>query len=199
MRNAVYLASIPAPAFGPADFGNVLGQGDAPQQVQIPQYALSEWRDMRLQIFPDRLQLGFLPSAGAELIQSALEEFLRRAGTVSATARVGFNAALRFDLAEGDADPSRNLFDADDLAARVGGTGARSGFTLIYRDDSSRWWIELTPEPDTEGSWLFDINRQFDNFPVETGERAEIFDWFKQIERNLLEQYETITAVGASS
>jgi len=196
-RNAVCQA--PSPAFDIDGFADRLDLGAAIQQIRVPQFSLSEWREARLQNLPDRLQLGFLDAASGERVEQILSDFVDQAAELTPNAPLVFNAALRLAVEADDDDPSLPFFNAAELAGRLEGSEGRGGITLVYKDQNSRWWIELSPAPDEDGEWMYDFNRRFLAFPTVQQEREQVFDWFRNIERNLLADFEALTADGGAS
>lgn len=194
LRNVVCpVADLSPSAFDVDAFGQQLDLGAGEDKVRLGDLSLTEWERVRLQILPDRLQLGLKEAADGELVRRAAETFLARVDALASGAPIGFNAALLLTLEEGDADPSEKLVNAAALAASLGGADGRGGLTLVYRDDVSRWWIELSPQPDQERSWTYDFNRHFAEFPEAGGDRDEVLDWFADIEAGLVAQLETIS------
>ena len=117
----------------------------------------------------------------------------RAADEIAPGTDVGFNAALLFTMDDGDSDPSEKVVNASSLAKSLDGTDGRGGVTLVYHDDLSRWWVELSPQPDHDEKWTFDFNRHFKGFPDSGGDRDGVLDWFADVEANLLAQFETIS------
>lgn len=193
MRNAVCLSSLTAEQFDLAGFERGLALGAIDEQVRVSGVAFTEWRVARLQILPDRVQLGFREGAPDEVVAEALRRFFRRARELAPSAPLGINAALQLEREEGEPDPSLGVFDPESLAARLGGHDARGGIALVFNDDHSRWWVELSPLPDDDRLWQFDFNRQF-QAPAATDEDAEqVIDWFLGIDVVLEEQFKSLT------
>ena len=196
IRNAVCLATAVSPdAFDVAAFAESLGLGAGQEKLRLPNASITEWEKARLQVMPEKLQLGFKPEADeGEFVRRVLAAFLTRVDElVSGKFSVGFNAVLLVTPEEGDGDPSKGLFDAGALAEALGGTGGRGGVTLVFHDALSRWWVELSPQPEEEGLWSYDFNRQFDGFPPVGDERDGVLDWFADVEGDLHRQFETIS------
>jgi hypothetical protein len=195
LRNVVCRGAAVSPsAFDVDGFAQGLDLGAYEDKVLLADISVTEWEKIRLQILPDRLQLGFKETAGGELVKRATEDFLARADDLAPSASIRFNAALRLKLGKGDPDPSEKLFDADALASALGGEGdGRGGVTLVFRDKISRWWIELSPLPDQDNDWTFDFNRRFADFPDPGSDRDKLLDWFANVEADLVAQFETIS------
>ena len=185
-----------APVFDVAAFAEALGLGVGENTVRIEDISITEWEDCRLQVLPERLQLGFKPPADGELVRRVTEEFLTRREAAAPRKPVDFNSVLILTLEEGEDDPSRSVVDAQALAESLGGEGGRGGLTLVYRDDLSRWWIELSPAPDQDGKWTFDFNRHFASVPQEGEQRNAVLDWFADAEADLLARFEIISGGG---
>lgn len=195
LRNAVCLASVSPGAFDVDAFAARLELGAVEDKMILGDLSVTEWENARLQVLPDRLQLGFKEGADGDLMRRVLEDFAGRADELAPDAPIGFNAGLLLTLDDGDADPSEKLVNANALAKALGGRdGGRGGVTLVYEDELSRWWIELSPQPDRDRAWTYDFNRHFADFPDPGEDRDEIFAWFSEIEDNLLAQFETISA-----
>lgn len=172
-----------------ADFAKKLDLGEVEQQVQIPEFALWEYADLRLQVLPDRLQLGFREQASQDLVRQASEEFIRIVQADFKVSVFGFNANLRLDLEADDHDPTERIFDADALVKKLGGSNPRGGVWLVYNDeDTSRWWIELVPQPNKDRSWLFSVNRHYAQFPEDTETQQHILEWFQDAKTRLSDQ-----------
>jgi hypothetical protein len=195
LRNVVCLATVRQSEFGVEAFANRLGLGAPEDQLVLGDVARTEWEKARLQVLPDKVQLGFKATADAELVRSAVEAFLERADEMAPEAPIDFNAGLGLTLEEGDPDPSANVVDANGLASALGEQrGGRGGITLVYGDERSRWWIELTPQPDADRKWTFDFNRHFSDFPKAGAQRDEVLGWFADVEKDLLARFETISS-----
>jgi hypothetical protein len=180
--------------FDVSGFADNLGLGGAEQQVVLPDFSVTEWEHVRLQILPDRMQLGFKEEADGTLLRRVLEEFLRRKDELLPRAGLEFNAALQLAREEGEEDPSIGLLDSRTLASALGGAAeVRGGITLVFEDGTSRWWIELTPDPDAPQLWIYDFNRKFEDFPGEGDKRTEILDWFAAVEEGLVTQFEILS------
>jgi hypothetical protein len=196
-RNVVcHAADISRPKFDVSGFGESLDLGPGENTMRLVNVSITEWEKVRLQVLPDRLQLGFKQPADGELVRRVAEDFLVRCDLAPGKA-VGFNAAVGFTLEEGDGDPSKNVVNAPSLAKSLDGRDGRGGVTLVYHDDLSRWWIELTPQPENDDKWTFDFNRHFAEFPSPGSDRDGVLDWFADVEANLIAQFETICG-GAS-
>ena len=196
VRNAVCMGTVKPGLFEVDDFAASLELGPVEEQVVLPDLSFTEWEHIRLQILPDRLQLGFKESARSDLLRRAIELFVSRKNDLLPRASLGFNAGMQITLEEGEKDPSSDLIDASRLASALGATAARGGVTLVFDDKLSRWWIELSPDPDEPGVWIYDFNRQLEELP-DSGDAFEgILDWFSRVDEELLAQFETI--VGSS-
>lgn len=188
IRNIVCPISIPPAAFPIQEFQQRLELGSIEQQIQIPEYALWEYQHVRLQVLPDRLQLGIRESASGSLARMAAEEFVRIAREEFKTRDVGFNANLRINPDDGS-DPTRKIFDAKAAADRIGGTDPRGGVWLVYHgEDGSYWWLECVPDPNEAPWWIFSVQRRLESFPEGDAEQDAVFDWFEHSEKRLLEQ-----------
>ncbi len=203
MRRDLLIRNVVCPEANPSGFDvnafkAALDLGDGENMMRVNNVSISEWEKFRLQILPDRLQLGFKPPAESDLVRQVTEAFLSGRDQLGSGAKVvGANAAVQLTLEDGDGDPSQNIINAQAMAEALGGgEGARAGLTLVYRDDFSRWWIELTPQPDTDGQWAFDFNRQFETFPEAGEQRDAILDWFADVEADLFSRFETICGGG---
>ncbi len=196
LRNVVCRGAAVSPsAFDVDDFAQRLDLGARGDKVLLGDVSVTEWEKARLQVLPDRLQLGFKETADGELVKRATEDFLARADDLAPSGSIRFNAALRLTLGQGDPDPSEKLIDAGALASALGGeSGGRGGVTLVFRDKMSRWWIELSPLPDQNNDWTFDFNRRFTNFPGPGNDRDKLLDWFANVEADLVAQFETISS-----
>ena len=195
IRNVVCSIAIPPAGFPIKDFAQKLELGEVEQQIQLPQYGLWEYRDLRLQVLPDRLQLGFRESASSDLVRMASEEFAAILRDRFGVMELGFNANLRLKPEEGDGeDPTAGIFVADELATRLGGTNARGGVWLVYDDaqDGSHWWLELVPAIPEPDWWLFSVQRTFQSFPDDEAERGAVLDWFADSEAQLVAQSKTL-------
>lgn len=189
LRNIMCPIAIPPTAFPMADFAEKLDLGEVEQQVQIPEFALWEYADLRLQVLPDRLQLGFREQASQDLVRQASEEFIRIVQADFKVSVFGFNANLRLDLEADDYDPTERIFDADALVKKLGGSNPRGGVWLVYDDeDTSRWWIELVPRPNKDRRWLFSVNRHYAQLPEDTETQQHILDWFQDAKTRLSDQ-----------
>ena len=195
LRNVVCQAADVTPtAFRIADFAEPLDFGAGEDKIRMDDLSVTEWEKARLQVLPDRLQLGFLPGADSGLTRLAVAAFFERADELAPGRAVGFNAALGLTLEEGDADPSANLVDAQTLAGSLGGDRARGGFTLVFHDEVSRWWVELSPQPEDDRAWTFDFNRHFSAIPeAGTDDREKVLDWFSDVEASTVSMFETIS------
>lgn len=192
LRNVVCLAENVAPsAFDVGGFAESLDLGSGEDTLRLENILVTEWDKARLQILPDRLQLGFKQAAESALVRRAANYFLGRCDELAPGEAVGFNAAIEFAAEAGDPDPSENVVKASSLVEALGGKDGRGGFSVLYRDDISRWWIEFRPQPVDEGVWTFDFNRHFKPFPPGV-EREGVLDWFADVEANMLAQFETI-------
>lgn len=193
LRNVVCAAPISPSAFGVEAFAERLEMGAPEDQVIVGELALNEWERARLQLTPEKAQLGFKASADAAFVQRAAADFLSRRDELRPEATVEFNAGLLLTLGDGDPDPSKQVVDADAIAAALGAKGGgRGGLTLVYDDDSSRWWIELSPQPAQERKWTFDFNRNFAGFPAAGEDRDSVIGWFADVEDDLRKRFETI-------
>lgn len=193
LRNVICPAADVSPAdFDVSGFAESLDLGSGENTVRLENVSVTEWEKVRLQILPERLQLGFKQSAGGELVRRAVQGFLSRRDDLAPGKPVGFNAAMGFILEEGDSDPSKKLVNAPSLAESLDGKNGRGGITLVYHDSFSRWWIELTPQPDYDDKWTFDFNRHFKSFPDPGTDRDGVLDWFADVEASLFAQFETI-------
>jgi hypothetical protein len=189
LQNVVCPIAIPPAAFPIANFAEKLELGPVEQQVQVPEFAIWEYAGLRLQVRPDRLQLGFRQQASQDLVRQAVEEFVKIVRTDFKTNVISFNANLGLELDEGEPDPTAQILDAKALTQRLQGQNPRGGVWLVYQDDdSSRWWIELVPVPDKDNRWLFSINRHYDNFPEDEESQNAILDWFQNAKMHLSEQ-----------
>jgi hypothetical protein len=189
LRNVACPIVIPSAAFPIADFAEKLDLGSIEQQIQVPEFAIWEYADLRLQVLPDRLQLGFRQQASGDLVRLAVEEFVRIVRTDFKVNTIGFNANLGLELEDGEPEPTAHILNAEALVQRLQGSSARGGVWLVYHDnDSSRWWVELVPVPDDDRRWLFSINRRYDSFPEDEEAQAEIIDWFQNAKARLGEQ-----------
>lgn len=192
LRNVVCPAQVKPSAFGVTAFEEALDLGVREDKLLLEDLSVTEWEAVRLQILPERLQLGFKENADSDSVRRAVASFLARLDELSLTEKLGFNAALLLTLSDGDRDPSDGLVNAEALAESLGGDHGRGGLTIVYRDATSRWWIELSPQPDDEGQWVFDFNRQFEKMPQIGPGRDALVDWFADIEAGLISQFETI-------
>jgi len=176
-----------------ADFAEKLDLGEVEQQIQVPEFAIWEYSDLRLQILPDRIQLGFRQGASHELVRSAVEELIRIVRSDFKTNTFGFNANLRLDLEPSEPDPTAQILDASALVERLGGSEPRGGAWLVYQDDdSSRWWVELVPAIGHDRSWVFSINRHYTAFPTDQDAENAIFAWFEDAEVSLSKQCDIV-------
>jgi hypothetical protein len=193
MRNFVCAAPGDPAAFDVPAFTEKLRLGNAALQLNSEEQnvLISEYRDLRLQILPDRMQLGFKPSASRQLVRDALEEFAAITLENFRPQSFGFNAELVLQLADGEPSPVASVLDGNQLAAKLGGGAGRAGIWVVYEADSSRWWVELVPKPDDDRIWVYNINRHFTELPEGT-ERAELFSWFQDLEANLSAQYKAL-------
>jgi hypothetical protein len=193
MRNFVCTTPGDPAAFDLAAFASNLGLGNAVLQLnsEEQQVLIAEYRDLRLQVLPERLQLGFKKSASRQLVGDALEEFAGIALEKFKPQSFGFNGELVLQLADGEPSPVTPVLDADELAVRLGGTAGRAGISVIYEADSSRWWVELVPKPGDDKVWVYNINRHFDELP-DGDERTELYTWFQDLEANLSMQYKAL-------
>jgi hypothetical protein len=167
--------------------------GPVEQQVQVPEFGFWEYADLRLQVLPDRLQLGFRQRASQDLVRRAVEEFVRVVRADFQSNIISFNANLALTIEEDEAEPTSGLLDASALAEKFQGSRARGGVWLIYGgDDSARWWIELIPVPDKARRWVFSVNRHYDKFPDDQDAQTDIFDWFQDAKARLSEQCEAL-------
>jgi hypothetical protein len=199
LRNAVCSEGVSPKAFGVERFGKILDLGEPKNQMLLKDAAVTEWEQVLLQVLPERLQVGFKESASADLVRRAIEDLVARKDELAPEASLELNAGLQLTMDGDETDPSASLINVDDLAALLGGNrGGRGGITLVFNDQLSRWWIELTPNPDRDRIWVYDFNRLFKNFPAPGDARAEIIDWFATVEEALLAQFETISS-GADS
>jgi len=193
LRNVVCAAPISPSAFGIEAFAERLKMGAPDDQVIVGDLALNEWAHARLQLTPEQAQLGFKKDASADFVRDAVADFLSRRDELRAEAAIGFNAGLLLTLGDGDADPSKNVVNADSIATALGAKGGgRGGLTVIYNDDHSRWWIELSPQPAEDQTWTFDLNRHFVDFPPVGEGRDSVIGWFAEVEGDLGERFETI-------
>ncbi len=188
------MTSVAPSTFGVEAFAERFGLGSATDQLVLGEVAITEWEATRLQVLPDKLQLGFKRGADAAFTRQVLAGFLERVDELAPDAQINFNAAMRLMLDDGDADPSAELIDAGTLASTFDGKGGRGGVTLIYKDGVSRWWIELSPEPENERAWMFDYNRHFADFPDPGEERNGVIEWFADVEADLVARFETISS-----
>jgi hypothetical protein len=196
LRNIVCPIAIPAGAFPAADFAETLDLGEVEQQIQVPNFAIWEFSDLRLQILPDRIQLGFRQGASHDLVRSAVEEFIRIARSDFKTNTFGFNANLKLDLEPTEPDPTALILNSNELVERLGGSEARGGVWLVYQDDdSSRWWVELVPQIDADRSWTFSINRHYAEFPTDEETEEAVLAWFADAEMSLGKQCELLMGV----
>lgn len=193
LRNVICPVQVSPALFDVAEFEQSLALGTRQDKILLEDLSVVEWEAVRLQVLPERLQLGFKKDADSKVVRMVTEAFLTRLDALAPTAKIGFNAALMLTLAEGDRDPSIELVNADALAGSLGGERGRGGVTLVYSDAISRWWIELSPQPDDEEKWVFDFNRQFERLPGAGLERDEVLDWFSDVETELFAQFETIS------
>jgi hypothetical protein len=195
LRNAACLEAVSPATFQVEAFEERLGLGPAQDKMLVGNLSLTEWQDARLQILPDRVQLGFKETASPDMVRQATEDFLDRTTDLVPQAPIDFNAGLQLTREPEDPDPSESLLDANALAGILGGEdGGRGGMTLVFKDAQSRWWIELSPQPDEDQVWVFDFNRKFPNVPVPGGARDAVLDWFADVEANLIAQFETIAS-----
>jgi hypothetical protein len=194
LRNAACLAAVKPSDFDVDGFAENLDLGPSGEQLRLGDIAVMEWAKVRLQVLPDRLQLGFKEDADADIMRKATEKFFARIDGLAPDANLTFNAALQLTLEEGDPDPSEKLVNAGALATSLGGRDGRGGITLVYHDDLSRWWIELSPQPDDVLQWIFDFNRKFDKVPASGEDRDAVLDWFVGIEARLVAQFEAISS-----
>jgi len=195
LRNAVCLEAVSPATFQVEAFEERLSLGPSEQKMLLGNLSVTEWQDARLQILPDRLQLGFKQGASPDMVRRITEDFLGRADDLAPEAPIDFNAGLLLTREPEDPDPSEKLFDADGLAGALGGgDGGRGGMTLVFKDAQSRWWIELSPQPDEDQAWVFDFNRKFADFPARGEVRNAVLDWFADVEANLIAQFETIAS-----
>jgi len=179
-----------------ADFAEKLDLGEVEQQIQVPNFAIWEYSDLRLQILPDRIQLGFRQGASHDLVRSAVGELVRIARSDFKATTFGFNANLKLDLEPTEPDPTTQILNSKELVERLGGSEQRGGVWLVYQDDdSSRWWIELVPQIDAEKSWIFSINRHYAEFPTDEETEEAILAWFADAEMRLGEQCATLMGV----
>lgn len=193
LRNVVCAAPISPSAFGVEAFAERLELGVPEDQMIVGELAFNEWERTRLQLTPEKAQLGFKSGADPAFVQKAVADFLSRRDELRPEATVEFNAGLLLTLGEGDPDPSKRVVDADAIAAVLGAKGGgRGGLTLVYSDGRSRWWIELSPQPAQEQKWTFDFNRNFADFPAAGADRNSVIDWFAEVEGDLRERFETI-------
>ena len=179
-----------------ADFAEKLDLGDVEQQIQVPDFGIWEYSDLRLQILPDRIQLGFRQGASHDLARSAVEEFIRIVRSDFKTNTFGFNANLRLDLEPDEPDPTAQILQSSELVERLGGSEPRGGVWLVYQDeDSSRWWIELVPQIGKDRGWVFSINRHYAAFPTDKESENAILAWFEDAEVSLGEQCDILMGV----
>jgi hypothetical protein len=193
LRNVVCAAPISPSVFGIEAFAERLKMGAPDDQVIVGDLALNEWEHARLQLTPENAQLGFKKHADADFVRGAVAEFLSRRDELRPEAAIGFNAGLLLTLGEGDPDPSKKVVNANTIVTALGAKGGgRGGLTLVYNDDNSRWWIELSPQPAQEQEWTFDFNRHFADFPTAGEDRDSVIGWFAKVEGDLRERFETI-------
>jgi hypothetical protein len=192
LRNVVCPASVASADFGVEAFEEQLDLGEAAEKVVLPDLFVVEWEKARLQILPERIQLGFKEADG-DLVRRAVECFLTRMDELKPEAPIGFNAGVRLTVADGEGDPSTNVLDSTALSEALGGTRGRGGIALVYRDETSRWWVELSPRPDEDRKWTFDFNRHFDNLPEAGETRDEVVAWFSRVEADLVAKFETLS------
>lgn len=196
IRSVVCPISIPPAAFPIQNFAHKLELGKIEQQVQVPQYALWEYEDLRLQIFLDRLQLGFREKASSEFVRTALEEYVRLLQEDFQARHFSFNANLRLQPEDGEPDPTANALDAEGIVERLGGSNPRGGIWLVYEEGPSIWWLELIPDVRVLGWWIFSIQRNIADFPDDEDERAVIFNWFEHSESELAAQCRVLMTRG---
>ncbi len=193
LRNVVCAAPIGPSAFGVEAFAERLEVGAPDDQVIVGDLALNEWEHLRLQLTPEKAQLGFKKDADSDFVKRAAADFFARRDELRPDAAIGFNAGLGLTLGEDDPDPSEKVVNADAIAAALGAKdGGRGGLTIIYDDERSRWWIELSPQPAQQRMWTFDFNRHFTNFPAAGEDRDSVIAWFADVEADLLGRFETI-------
>ena len=186
IRNIVCPISIPPAAFPTPSFAQKLELGKIEQQIQIPQYALWEYDQLRLQALPDRLQLGFTEKASGEFAREAAQEFIRIVRGEFGASDIIFNANLRLKIEDDERDPTANVFGAEKIAASLGGSNARGGVWLTYDGaDSSFWWVELIPDTDASEWWIFSVQRRFTPFPEGDAEQESIYKWLEHSESEL--------------
>lgn len=194
LRNVICsVADISPSDFDVSGFAERLDLGSGENTIRLENVSVTEWEAVRLQVLPERIQLGFKPRANKELVRGVVEFFLTRLDEVAPEKPVGFNAVVLFTLEDDDDDPSAKLVNAVALAESLGGREGRGGVALIYRDDLSRWWIELSPQPEQGKQWTFDFNRHFEDLPGPGTDRDGLLDWFADIESNMLAQFEIIS------
>lgn len=196
IRNIVCPISIPPTGFPIQDFAQKLELGPVEQQIQVSQYALWEYQDLRLQVLPDRLQLGFRETASSESVRAAAEEFISLMRERFGIEELGFNANLRIRLEEDEnKDPTTGIFPAGKIVARLGGANPRGGIWLMYEDDESNWWIELIPDLTEPDWWVFSIQRNFSPFPDDEAKRTGVLEWFADSATHLLEQCKVVMGI----
>ena len=85
---------------------------------------------------------------------STTEEFAVLMRERFGVAELSFNANLRLKAGEDESkDPTAEIFEAEEIAARLGGVNVRGGVWLVYEDrnDPSRWWLETDTRPRRAG------------------------------------------------
>jgi hypothetical protein len=192
LRNVICPSDVGPSAFDVSGFAERLDLGAGENTLRLENISVNEWEKVRLQVLPDRLQLGFKQQAEGEVVRRVAEDFLARCDEVAPGKAVGFNAAAELVLEEGDSDPSEKLVNAQSLAEALGGHDGRGGVALVYHDDLSRWWLELTPQPEQDDKWTFDFNRHFKDSPAPGADRDSVLDWFADVGDSLIAQFETI-------
>jgi hypothetical protein len=193
LRNVVCPASVVPADFGVEAFEEQLALGEAAEKVVLPDLSIVEWEKARIQILPERIQLGFKNGADSDLVRRSVECFLGRLDELTPEAPVGFNSGVRLKVANEERDPSTKVLDSTALAEALGGTSGRGGIALVYHDDTSRWWVELSPRPDEERQWTFDFNRHFNSLPETGKERDGVTAWFSDVEADLVAKFETLS------
>jgi hypothetical protein len=192
-RNVACLSSVPPTEFDVDAFEAKLDLGKPEDQTVLDRVSITVWEKAQLQILPDRMQLGFRKAADESFVRLGADEFVARIQQLLPNEPVGFSAMMGLTLADGEEDPSVKLFDAKAVAGNLGGSEGRGGITAVFNDASSRWWIELSPQPDEPSAWTYDFNRVFSDLPTEGGARDEAIGWFANVEAELIAQFETIT------
>jgi hypothetical protein len=191
-RNIACLASVPPADFGVEAFEAELGLGKPEDTTVLNTVSIILWEKARLQILPDRTQFGFTDAADGDFVRRAVDAFVLKLQHLLPGEPIGFSAMLRLTLGDEDPDPSAGLVDANAIAAKLGGTEARGGLAAVFNDETSRWWIELSPLPDEPGVWTYDFNRVFPRIAADGESRQQVIQWFSDTEAELIAQFETM-------